>query len=364
MFGRNMFLSNSINHVTFLLFLSLFVIEPFCSSAAPVYNYCPTNASYNSTATFETNLKFLLESLVSNISQSDGSYFTAMGLGTTSAASGYFLCRGDVSLATCNDCITTAATEITQLCPNKTESIIWYDECTLRFTNTYFDPASIEPGASLWNGENISTSDLGSFNGTLFGLLDDLVEETANSNSARKFATGDREFAGSSAQRRVYALTECEPSLTSSSCEECLQNAISTLPSCCEGKEGARALLAWCNVRYELFQFYNTNATSPPSSAPHSCSLKSSNPNSQIFKSINSSLKFPLRVHPMLVLSCGKEVETMEEQSSSSLLLSPGAEENTKLGAGGDSKKANNGNSRVEILAMETTGMPPSEEVV
>ncbi|XP_047154509.1 cysteine-rich receptor-like protein kinase 10 [Vigna umbellata] len=269
-----MFLSNSINHVTFLLFLSLFVIEPFCSSAAPVYNYCPTNASYNSTATFETNLKFLLESLVSNISQSDGSYFTAMGLGTTSAASGYFLCRGDVSLATCNDCITTAATEITQLCPNKTESIIWYDECTLRFTNTYFDPASIEPGASLWNGENISTSDLGSFNGTLFGLLDDLVEETANSNSARKFATGDREFAESSAQRRVYALTECEPSLTSSSCEECLQNAISTVPSCCEGKEGARALLAWCNVRYELFQFYNTNATSPPSSGNNHYALR------------------------------------------------------------------------------------------
>jgi len=259
-----MFLSNSTNHVTFLLFLSLFVIEPLFSSAAPVYNYCPTNASYNSSATFETNLKFLLESLVSNISQSDGSYSSAMGLGTTSVASGYFLCRGDVSMATCNDCITTAATEITQLCPNKTESVIWYDECTLRFTNTYFDPASTEPGASLSNGQNISASDLGSFNRTLFGLLDDLVEESASSNSARKFATGDREFAGSLS--RVYALTECEPSLTNSGCEECLQNAISTLPSCCEGKQGARALLAWCNVRYELFQFYNTSATSAPSS--------------------------------------------------------------------------------------------------
>lgn len=267
MFSRNMFLSISNNLVTFLLFLSLFGIEPFCSSGAPVYNYCPSNASYNSSVTFETNLRVLLESLVSNISQSDGSYSSAMGLGTASVASGYFLCRGDVSLTTCNDCITTAAAEITQLCPNKTESIIWYDECTLRFTNRYFSPAATEPGASLSNNKSISASDLDSFNRTLFGLLDDLVEKTASSNSARKFATGDREFAGSSSQRTVYSLTECEPTLTSTECEECLQNAISTLPSCCEGKQGARALLAWCNVRYELFQFYNTSATSAPSSA-------------------------------------------------------------------------------------------------
>ncbi|QCE08399.1 serine/threonine-protein kinase PBS1 [Vigna unguiculata] len=261
-----MFLSSSTNHVTFLLSLSLLVMEPICSSAAPVYNYCPTNASYNSSATFENNLKFLFQSLLSNISQSDGSYSTFMGLGTASVASGSFLCRGDVSLATCNDCITTAVTEITQLCPNKTESIIWYDECMLRFTNTYYNPINIEPGASLSNDENISASDLVSFNSTLFGLLDDLVEESANSNSARKFATGDREFAGSSPRRRVYALTECDPSFTNSVCEECLQNAISTLPSCCEGKQGARALLAMCNVRYELFQFYNTSATSASSS--------------------------------------------------------------------------------------------------
>ncbi|KAK7357543.1 hypothetical protein VNO80_16832 [Phaseolus coccineus] len=270
MFWRNMFLSSSNNHVTFLLFLSLFGIEPFFSSGAPVYNYCPSNASYNSSVTFETNLKILLESLVSNISQSDGSYSSAMGLGTTSVASGYFLCRGDVSLTMCNDCITTAVTEITQLCPNKTESIIWYDECTLRFTNRYFSPTATEPGASLSNNKNISALDLDSFNHTLFGLLDDLLEETANSNSARKFATGDREFAGTSSQRTVYALTECEPTLTKPECEECLQNAISTLPSCCEGKQGARALLAWCNVRYDWFQFYNASATSAPSSGNNS----------------------------------------------------------------------------------------------
>lgn len=260
--ARNMFLSNKHVDVTFLLFLFMFEIGS--SSAAPVYNanYCPNNTSYNSNVTFQTNLRVLLASLVSNVSQSDGSYNSAMGMGTTSVASGQFLCRGDVSPATCQDCIASAATEITRLCPNKTESIIWYDECTLYFTNHYFSRTGIEPRAMLSDDRNISASDLDSFNRTLFSLLNDLAEEAANSQSAKKFATGQSRFDGSSPQRTVYALAECAPTETSTQCEECLKNAISTLPSCCGGKQGARALLAHCDVRYELFLFYNTSGTS------------------------------------------------------------------------------------------------------
>jgi len=200
--------------------------------------------------------------MVSNVSLSDGYYFTAMGMGTTSVANGLLLCRGDVSTATCHDCISTAATEITRRCPNKTESIIWYDECMLRFTNRYFAPTSVVPRANLMDGNNISASDLDSFNRTLFGLLNDLIEEAANSRLARKFATGQREFAGHSPENTVYALTECEPDLTTTQCEECLRNAVSTLPSCCGGKQGARALLSYCNARHELFRFYHTSDTS------------------------------------------------------------------------------------------------------
>jgi len=53
-----------------------------------------------------------------------------------------------------------------------------------------------------------------------------------------------------------------------------LKHGIGTLFSaCCEGKQGARALLAWCNIRYEFYQFYNTTLTPPstplvPSPAP------------------------------------------------------------------------------------------------
>ncbi|KAL2324336.1 hypothetical protein Fmac_023394 [Flemingia macrophylla] len=264
MFWCNMsVLNNKKSHVivivAFYLFLSL-----FGSSATPFYNanYCPTNASYQSNATFETNLRVLLESLVSNVSNSDGSYSTAMGLGTTSVASGHFRCRGDVSSTTCEDCVSTAAAEISRRCPNKTESVIWYDECTLRFTNRYFSPTGVTPGAMLPDDKNISASDMDSFNRTLLGLLNDLVEETANSVSSKKFAAGESEFAASST---VYGLTECEGDSTKAQCRECLQNGVSTLPSCCGGKQGARVLFVMCSVRYELYRFYNITSDSPSS---------------------------------------------------------------------------------------------------
>ena len=237
-------------------------------SAAPAYNanYCPNNATYDSNNIFQTNLKVLLYSLTTNATAGTDTYQTFMGLGkTVNVASGLFLCRADVSSATCRDCVATAASEITRRCPNKTESIIWYDECMLWYTNRYFNSDSVVPGASLPGDKNISASDLDSFNRTLFGLLDGLAEETANSQSAKKFAAGEAAF-GRSSSSRVYAMTQCVPLMTTTQCESCLQKAIGTLPACCGGRQGARALLSWCNVRYELYQFYNTSGTSTPSS--------------------------------------------------------------------------------------------------
>ncbi|KAK7280210.1 hypothetical protein RJT34_25272 [Clitoria ternatea] len=248
------------NHVTpFFLF---FLIASL-TSAAPTYNaiYCPRNATYESNITFQTNLNVLLSSLVSNATHGVGSYTTNMGFGTTNAVNGLFLCRGDVSSDTCQDCVATAATEISNRCPNQTESIIWYDECMVRYTNRYFNPTGIVPRANLNDDKNISASDFRSFNQTLFTLLGSLATNAGNSLAAEKFATDDANFSGSSV---VYGLAQCGPGMTNAQCEDCLVNATRTFLTCCERKQGARALLAWCNIRYDLYQFYNTSALSTP----------------------------------------------------------------------------------------------------
>lgn len=274
-----MFLINN-NHVTVTPFLlvSLFLLLLLTSSssaASPNYNdiYCPDNATYESNnKTFQTNLNVLLSSLVSNATQGGvDSYNTFMGLGTANSVNGVFLCRGDVSSATCVDCVTTAATNIRRNCPNKTESIIWYDECMLRYTASYFAPTGISPRANLKNDNNITTSELESFNDMLLSFLESLATKAANSQTVKKYATSEANLTLASSSQRitVYSLAQCVPGLTNAQCEACLVNASRTLPLCCEGKQGARALLAWCNIRYDSYRFYNTTAEeSPPSPSP------------------------------------------------------------------------------------------------
>lgn len=262
-----MIIFNSNCFISFLLLSLLGSLTPL-TSATPKYNdiYCPNNASYQSnTTTFQTNLNVLFASLTSNATQGVVSYTTTMGFGTTNAVNGLFLCRADLSSATCNDCVATAVTEIRRRCPNQTESIIWYDECMVRYTDRYFSPTSVVPRANLWDDKNISTSDWGSFNQTLSSLLSGLATEAAGSQSASKFAIGEMNFTATS---HVYGLAQCASGMTNAQCEACLVNASITLGTCCQGKQGARALLAWCNIRYDLYQFYNTSTASSPVPSP------------------------------------------------------------------------------------------------
>ncbi|XP_054776916.1 cysteine-rich receptor-like protein kinase 44 [Prosopis cineraria] len=249
-----------------LLPLSALLVTSFLATqalAAPVYNghYCNDTTTYTPNSTFHRNINVLLSSLTSNASlDSSGSYNTVMGFGTLYAVNGFFLCRGDITMLTCQDCVAAAATDVISRCPNQTEAVIWYDVCTLRFTNTFFRFGSVFPGMNLTDEKSVSSTDIIRFNQSLFGLLDDLDTRAANSETDKKFATGEVKVTSS---MTVYGLVQCSKELTSEQCETCLQNAIGILPSCCDGKQGARVLLSPCNVRYELFQFYNSTTSSP-----------------------------------------------------------------------------------------------------
>jgi len=267
-------LSNNNQITTLIFFLFVWLASSTSSAASPNYNdiYCPNNKTYEPNSTiFNTNLNVVLFTLVSNATQGADSYSSIMGFGTTNAVNGVFLCRGDVSSTTCQDCVTTAATNITRLCPNQTESIIWYDECMLRYTSRYFSPTSLVPRLNLKNNTNISisTHDLVNYNQLLLSFLGSLATEASDSQTQKKFATGEETFDFRGYSKKVvtvYGLAQCVPGVTNVQCEECLVNALRSLDTCCEG---ARALLAWCNIRYDLYRFYNTtggDSASPPDS--------------------------------------------------------------------------------------------------
>ncbi|PON84308.1 Gnk2-like domain containing protein [Trema orientale] len=82
---------------------------------------------------------------------------------------------------------------------------------------------------------------------------------TEAANGAKRFRTKETKV---SAVNTIYSLLQCTPDLSSEQCERCLKDAIGLIPLCCDGKEGATILLPSCNVRYEMFPFYNQTSNS------------------------------------------------------------------------------------------------------
>ncbi|QCE08396.1 cysteine-rich receptor-like protein kinase 10 isoform X2 [Vigna unguiculata] len=252
---------------THLLILSLFVFLNYATEAAPTYSAhaCTDGSFYRPNTTFQTNLNLFLSSLVSNATLHDGYYLTNFSLGAPGEVKGLFLCRGDVTPSVCHDCVAAAADNITRLCTNQTESVIWYDECMVRYSNLSF-LNNIVPSIGISSQQSVPDSDINSFIDFLASALNGVAQDAVNSLSGRMFATREASFTSSMS---LYALAQCRPDLSVFDCNMCLTGAISSLG---EGKRGARNLLPSCNVRYELYPFYNVSAvsTKPESLSPSS----------------------------------------------------------------------------------------------
>ncbi|CAI9087735.1 OLC1v1021883C2 [Oldenlandia corymbosa var. corymbosa] len=226
---------------------------------------CPDNTVYdNRTAigrTYRNNLDSLLSVLVSNASKPSGFFNYTAGSGDT-AAYGLFLCRGDVSTGDCQDCLTTAATDVLNLCPNKNQVTIWYDKCMLRYSNqSIFSRLDSGVAWLSWNVNNVTNTSL--LNQVLGDVFDQIASRASSGdpNSGKKFAVQDARF---TSFQRIYALGQCTPDLSSLECDTCLRNAIQNLPNCCNSRKGGRVLYPSCNIRYESGPFYQLPSPPPP----------------------------------------------------------------------------------------------------
>ncbi|KAJ1376487.1 Gnk2-homologous domain [Sesbania bispinosa] len=243
------------------VFLSLFSFLFFPTKAAPIYSShcCTDSAKYQSNSTFLTNLNLLLTSLSSNATEGSHFYRTTVGSETPNVVHGLFLCRGDTVTTACHDCVTAAAKEIKRRCPVEKEAIIWYDLCMVRYSNQYY-LNNIVPSVDMSDSKSVAGTDVNRFNELLAGLLNSLATKAANSEND-KFATGEVNFTSSVT---LYGLVQCTPELSLFDCNMCFRSAIASVPNCCDGKQGARSLLPGCNIRYEIYPFYNSTRTLTP----------------------------------------------------------------------------------------------------
>ncbi|XP_027338332.1 cysteine-rich receptor-like protein kinase 7 [Abrus precatorius] len=227
------------------------------SQEAPfVFQFCP-EILYTVNSTYQSNLMTLLSSLSSNAATT--TFYNTTVKTPSETIYGLFMCRGDVPVNLCKQCILNATHRLSSSdsqCYLSKQAIIWYDECMVRYSSTSFfsDPQTV-PEFYSWNMAKISNTS------NFMNLLVDTMKQTSNcaasSPLGNRYATNE---ANISEIQTLYCLAQCTQDLSPQDCSNCLAKATSLLRFCCEDKQGGRVLFPSCNIRYELYPFYRVTS--------------------------------------------------------------------------------------------------------
>ncbi|CAJ1977293.1 unnamed protein product [Sphenostylis stenocarpa] len=244
-----------------LLFLFMITSQ---ASAQNSFVSCDNNkGNYTADSTYHTNLNTLLSTLTSNTQIDYGFYNFSYGQ-NSDKVNAIGLCRGDVEPDECRSCLNDARHNLTQLCPNQKEAILYHEKCMLRYSNrSIFGLLEINPSYYMFNINN--ATDVYRFNQVLSNLMRILTGVAASGDSRRKYAAGNTV---ASNNQTIYGAVQCTPDLTQQDCYLCLVGAIAEIPTCCGGKIGARVGRPSCNIRYENYSFYQEPTVYAPAPAP------------------------------------------------------------------------------------------------
>ncbi|KAL9236649.1 hypothetical protein vseg_011291 [Gypsophila vaccaria] len=255
-----------------LLFSLNFLLQIHNSTSLPTYlmSIC-SNDTLPSNGLYKTNLNTVLHSLSAQVNRTHSGFgITSSGNATRDAVYGFYFCRGDQNASSCANCVTTATkTDLPKTyCPSSNVAVIWYDECTVRYSNeSLFGKMETDPFQQLINAKSYN-GNITLFKDVMYQTMNSLVAPTANNQSGIKFTTKMVNFTNS---ETLYAMEQCAPDLSTSDCTRCLTVAISRLIL----KRGSRTLQPTCHVRYETYPFYigavNYTSSSSPTVAiiPH-----------------------------------------------------------------------------------------------
>ncbi|KAI6683933.1 hypothetical protein NL676_029846 [Syzygium grande] len=241
---------------TISLSLLFFFISFVGTESAPTFlwHYCPNTTLFTPNSTYESNPNTLLSSLSSAATNSTDGFANATGgQNPPSQVYGLFLCRGDVDTAMCNDCVATGKQDILERCPNQRVSVIWYDECMLRYSDGSISSVMEQvPSLTMYHTGNITNPTR--FMQVLGETMDDITGSASVRKSGKKVAVAEAYF---TSLQKLYMLVQCTPDLMMSKCNTCLRAAIAGLP---RGKQGGRTFTPSCSMRFKLYPFYNTSA--------------------------------------------------------------------------------------------------------
>lgn len=164
---------------------------------------------------------------------------------------GLAMCRGDIGSELCFRCLNKAIFQVQTVCQRKKDAVIWLGNCMLRYSDKEFF-GEVDHNHTVLLRETRNVTNPIEFDSKVIELMNKLM--TKAYISPLLFATGQMKI-----QRvgRLYGLVQCTKDLSGGECKTCLKSAISRISTSGSGKTGERILGGSCQVRYELYQFFD-----------------------------------------------------------------------------------------------------------
>ncbi|XP_043687386.1 cysteine-rich receptor-like protein kinase 10 [Telopea speciosissima] len=215
-----------------------------------LHHDCPDSRDYTPNSAFQINLNLLLSSLSSKISLPNGFYNDSVG-SDKDQIYGLALCRGDVtSNKACQGCVEAASQEILNLCSQKEEAIVWYDDCQVRYSFQMIFSRMVYAGKfPHWNDLQPTVLNPNQFLQIENDLLNELIIQATSNSSNNSFATKEVKISGTG---KVLGLVQCTPDISSDDCKSCLQLSMADLKGCCSSRQGGMVLGRYCNLKFQV----------------------------------------------------------------------------------------------------------------
>ncbi|XP_031501483.1 cysteine-rich receptor-like protein kinase 10 isoform X2 [Nymphaea colorata] len=238
----------------FLFLIVLLLPLGFVDMTETHFWYCSGSSNYTANSTFSHNLQRALASVVANVSLT--SFYNVTVGKSPDQAFAAAQCRGDLDGEACQVCVSDAASQVAQLCPQNRAAIIFFQGCIMYYHDANFTVPQSFMNLSLPRLEAIP--DPQRFRPMLISFFNKLILSTTTNPSGRLF-WGD--MFRYTRNLTIYATAQCVQYLSPKGCRSCLDIAFAQMLKNFGDRQGGVVYHnIECLVRFEPFSFF----TPPP----------------------------------------------------------------------------------------------------
>ncbi|CAL4997752.1 unnamed protein product [Urochloa decumbens] len=143
--------------------------------------------------------------------------------------------------------------------------------CFVSYADTNVSTATEEEFRQSFQNNAVAADQVAferSYNALMNNLTARVVNSSGTSSPAPMFATGSAVYDPGAPNGTMYGLLQCMRDETAAECARCLQDSVQQLTSCCRGRLGGVVFGYNCYLRMEIYPYYNLALDGPPLLAP------------------------------------------------------------------------------------------------